>query len=168
MSFCDSFFCHEFFCHMSSCFNDNTVLVSRLRRWVAGEARAGFSGVSKVPDTVFSRFLPLGRQSGTLEFEGVGRTKRSAVPAITRQLPERRCAWSGLQIQLHRQAISGKRRVEAGTAGRQRQAQKKSRPLLVATSDSQADRLIHMRYEGLSRLKSSATSFAPMSSCRNA
>ncbi len=27
----------------------------------------------------------------------VGRTKRSAVPAIVRHLPERRCAWSGLQ-----------------------------------------------------------------------
>ena len=29
----------------------------------------------------------------------VGRTKRSAVPAIARHLPELRCAWSGLQIQ---------------------------------------------------------------------
>ena len=28
---------------------------------------------------------------------GVGRTKRSAVPAGVWQLPERRCAWSGLQ-----------------------------------------------------------------------
>ncbi len=30
---------------------------------------------------------------------GVGRTKRSAVPAIARHLRERRCASSGLQIQ---------------------------------------------------------------------
>ena len=28
--------------------------------------------------------------------ESVGRTKRSAVPAGVWQLPERRCAWSGL------------------------------------------------------------------------
>ncbi len=27
----------------------------------------------------------------------VGRTKRSAAPAIARHMPERRCAWSGLQ-----------------------------------------------------------------------
>ncbi len=33
---------------------------------------------------------------------GVGRTKRSAVPAGVWQLPERRSAWSGLQIQLLR------------------------------------------------------------------
>ncbi len=30
---------------------------------------------------------------------GVGRTKRSAVPAIARDLPEQRFAWSGLQTQ---------------------------------------------------------------------
>ena len=33
-----------------------------------------------------------------LEKETVGRTKRSAVPAIARHLPERRCAWSGLPL----------------------------------------------------------------------
>ena len=50
--------------------------------------------------TPFSaRFPPIGRESGTVELEAVGRTKRSAVPAITRQLAELRFAWSGLQIQ---------------------------------------------------------------------
>ena len=42
-----------------------------------------------------------GLSGQTIWVEFLGRTKRSAVPAIARHLPERRCAWSGLPLYMY-------------------------------------------------------------------